>query len=55
MLFRSNTGEEMVLRYGTLPTLMDEDHVARRKLWSVANIPVDEIPGEPPVVRIEWK
>lgn len=50
-----NTGEDLVLRYGTLPTLMDEDHVARRKLWSVAGIPVDEIPGEPPVVRIEWK
>ena len=50
-----NTGEEVKLRYGTLPTLLDEDHVARRRVWSVSEIPVDEIPDEPPVIRVDWE
>ena len=50
-----NTGEELRIRYGTLPTLLDPDHVARRKVWSVAGIPADEIPGEPVVIRVEMK
>ena len=49
-----NTGEELRLRYGTLPTLMDPDHVARRKVWSIADIPADSVPDEPPVIRVEW-
>ena len=49
-----NTGEELRLRYATLPTLLDEDHVARRKTWSIADIPVDAIPDEPPVIAVEW-
>ena len=50
-----NTGAELTLRYSTLPTLMDPDHVARRRVWSVADIPADEIPDEPPVIRVEWE
>ena len=49
-----NNGAALTLRYGTLPTLMDPDHVARRKVWSVADIPADDIPDEPPVIRVEW-
>ena len=49
-----NNGAALALRYGTLPTLMEPDHVARRKVWSVADIPADEIPDEPPVIRVEW-
>lgn len=50
-----NTGAKLPLRYGTLPTLLDPDHVARRKVWSVSDIPADDIPDEPPVIRVEWK
>ena len=50
-----NNRAELTLRYSTLPTLMDPDHVARRRVWSVADIPADEIPDEPPVIRVEWE
>ncbi len=50
-----NTGKELTLRHATLPTLMDEDHVARRKVWSLTRIPADEIPGEPVVIRVEFE
>ena len=49
-----NTGDELPIRYGTLPTHMDEDHVARRRVYSVTKIPADEIPGEPVVIRVEF-
>ncbi len=49
-----NTGDELTIRRSALPTLTDEDHVARRKVWSLAKIPVDDIPGEPVVIRVEF-
>jgi len=49
-----NSGEELSIRYGTLPSKTDNDAVARRKYDSIRGIPVDDYPAEPLVIAVEW-
>ncbi|MCR5263221.1 MAG: hypothetical protein K6D94_05050, partial [Clostridiales bacterium] len=49
-----NNGKELPIRFSTLPTFVDKEHIARTKYHSVTNIPVDDLAGEPIVIRIDW-
>ncbi len=49
-----NSGEELPIRYDTLPSKVDSDAVARRKYFSIREIPVDDYPAEPLVIAVEW-
>jgi len=49
-----NSGEELPIRYATLPMKTDARCVASRKYYSVTKIPVDAYAAEPLVIKIEW-
>lgn len=49
-----NSGNELPIRYGTLPSHTDGDAVARKKYYSIREIPVDDYPAEPLVLAVEW-
>lgn len=50
-----NSGESLPIRYDTLPSKTDNDAVARRKYYSIREIPVDEYPAEPLIIAVEWE
>lgn len=49
-----NSGQELPIRYGTLPSKVDADAVARKKYYSIREIPVDDYPAEPIVLAVTW-
>ena len=49
-----NSGEELRVRYGTLPSRLDADGVARKPYLSVTGIPVDDYPAEPIVIALRF-
>lgn len=49
-----NSGKELSIRHDTLPSKVDGDAVARRKYYSIREIPVDDYPAEPLVIAVEW-
>ena len=50
-----NSGAELPIRRGTLPSKVDADAVARKEYYSIREIPVDDYPAEPLVIAVEWE
>jgi hypothetical protein len=50
-----NSGIELSIRRGTLPSKVDADTVARKEYCSIREIPVDDYPAEPIVIAVEWE
>ena len=50
-----SSGEALCIRYGTLPSWVDADCVARKKYLSIREIPVDDSPAEPIVIALRFE